>query len=759
MRIRPFVFLLFALSAIILSSCTPNSVRKRNFDFAAVVAEIDTMTAEVLPQDSSDLESALYIQVDVLVDGARIACGKHAFQDADSLLRLALTQLQTGNETYSIEEEQEFILRQEAIASVYTDLFPPDYIDKLPENIASFIFQRQLTLSLDSLQMSPEDSARLASLNCRQGIPYNVPLAWNERVQKALLVIMKRRPESLKHWLSRANYYLPVMRRLFADSSLPTDLAYLPLIESGFNPMAYSWAHASGIWQFISSTGYRYGLRENYWYDERRDPIKSTKAAISYLKKLYGDFGDWHLALAAYNCGENGLARAIEKAQTSDYWQLKLPSETMNYVPKYLAALMVAKNPACFGFAVPPPADTFDLDTVHVSECLDLKKIAAGLGMAFTELKEINPHISRWCTPPDASNVTLYLPKGKAADYGAYYATLTEKDKVKWRLHRIRRGDNLLAIARRYGIPLAVLKDVNNLKSTRLVAGNYLYIPVPATQNTPDTGDAHTSEGDAAVIADGPAGTTNPNQHRLGNKTTYRVRPGETLWELSARFGVSVKNICEWNSIRHPGMVQAGEVLTIYGNGGNSGQTADAGSRPQVYTVKSGDNLYSISRQLGMSVQELAAMNNRRPDDFLIYPGQKLRYGSNAAGCGGTNSRPGNSTCDYVSHVVSKGDNLYSISKRYSVGLDKLYKANKLNEKSILSIGDTVLVPVCGNNRPKSKDARILYHTVRKGDNLWRIAQAYSVPINRLCAANGITSDTVLMPGDSLRIILAAKGM
>lgn len=181
----------------------------------------------------------------------------------------------------------------------------------------------------------------------------------------------------------------------------PQDLAYLPLIESGFNPVAYSYANASGIWQFIASTGKLYGLKKSFWADERRDPIKSTQAAAMYLKKLFGDFGHWDLALAAYNCGENGLARSIARSRSNDFWTLKrIPNQTKNYVPFYLAALTIAKNPKCFGVKIPdtlaPPPDT-----VVVSDCISLSDIASGLGIDPDSLKKMNPHIMRWCTPPD----------------------------------------------------------------------------------------------------------------------------------------------------------------------------------------------------------------------------------------------------------------------------------------------------------------------------------------------------------------------
>jgi membrane-bound lytic murein transglycosylase D len=748
------------LTATFFIGCSSELAKTQSLDFGEIVTEIDSLAPDLQAEDSSSsYEFSIYSSVDSIINSAGHACDGKLFALADSLLQSAMTILEKGNEKYSIEDEQEYVQRQETIAAIYIGLFPSDFFDNLPENIASFIFQHQLTLSLDSLQLQPEDSLRLAHLNCQAGIPYNISLAWNERVQKALLALMKKRPELVGQWLSRANHYLPFMRKMFADSSLPTDLAYLPLIESGFNPKAYSCAHASGIWQFISSTGIRYGLRNNYWFDERRDPIKSTSAAISYLKKLYGDFGDWHLALAAYNCGENGMGRAIERDGTRDYWQLKLPSETMSYVAKYIAALMVAKNPVCFGFT-PEPSDSFDYDTVHVSECLDMQTIARGLNIPLNDLKSINPHISRWCTPPDMANVTLYLPKGKASEYQPFYATLTDKDKVKWRLYRIKRGDNLQAIARKHGVPVGILKDINKLKTNRIIAGNYLYIPAPSSAPLSPVADIGTySEEPANRSSAQPEKAANPETI----KTKHRVRPGETLWEISSRYNVGVKELCRWNNIRHPGMVQAGEVLVVHKSEVSTRKTSAAGiqqtcdnisSSPvpaKHYVVQSGDNLYTLAKTLNTPVGSLIARNNLSKDNPIIHPGQKLLYGgtkNNGAGNTGASA-----SCSR--YIVCKGDNLYSIAKRFSVNVHSLYKLNNLTSSSKLSIGDAILIPASETAHSGKGGQRVIYYIVKKGDNLWSIARSHSVPVARLCAENHINLNKVLKPGESLVIVLS----
>jgi membrane-bound lytic murein transglycosylase D len=707
-------FYLAVSAAIFYTGCFPAVTVKQNLDFGEVIAEIDTISADFMSQDSISSDSSIFSGVDSILSLARVQCAENSYPEADSLLRHAMEILESGNEIFSLENDLEYSARQEDIAGIYTSSFPPEYYENLPERISSFIFQHQLTFSLDSMKLQPEDSAKIASLNCQAGIPYNIPIVWNERVQKAVLALINKRPELVAQWLSRAGFYLPFMKKMFADSSLPTDLAYLPLIESGFNPRAYSCAHAAGIWQFIPSTGKLYGLRNTYWADERRDPIKSTGAAISYLKKLHGDFGDWYLALAAYNCGEHGLARAIARDSTSNYWDIRLPKETMNYVPKYLAALMVAKNPVCFGFN-PEPSDTFNYDTVKITECLDLKTIARGIGTSFDELKSINPHISRWCTPPDMTGINLYLPASKSTDFTAFYSTLTEKDKVKWTLYRIKKGDNLQVIARRYGIPISVLKEINKIKTHRIIAGNYLYIPV-ASGNSSETAQSIGAaiQEDSAV----PEPESESTKNNVPQKTKYRIKPGETLWELSSRFNVPVKEICRLNNLRHPGMIQAGETIILNqaandvitsnqpekANGTHAAE-CDSASQLKSYTVKPGDNLFTLAGSLGTTVDDLVSRNSLDSQKKTIHPGQKLQY------------------CP-------------------------------CNQKH----GKTLIIPSKGNHTQKNHSSQVIYYKVRKGDNLWTIARKHSVAVKSLCEINHLSPDTVLMPGNSLKIILPEGG-
>ncbi len=415
-------------------------------------------------------------RINTFVHIAESLCTQALYSPAHILLLEAgrlLEELRGKNETIV----DLFIKYFDKITTVYTTRLPEEYLDSVSANIGNMIFQNQVSRALDTVSVFEDDSSFLSMLACDQGVPYNVTIEHNQRVHSALYTIMTRRHKTLARFLNSTYYYLPFMQNLFAANGLPTDLCFLPILESGYNPYAYSYAHASGLWQFIPSTGRDYGLRINYWVDERRDLYKATNAAIAYFKKLYTDFNDWHLALAAYNCGEARVGRAMLRAKSDNYWKLKLPRQTIHYVPQFIAYQMIAKNPQCFGFSN-NASESFNPDTVFVSEGLDLYVIAEGLGVPYSFLKNLNPHLLHHCTPPDMEDVALYLPSGYAQKFRDFYATLSAKDKVVLFRYRIRGGDNLSSISRRFKISVATIRSLNRLKSSYIVAGRYLYIPL-----------------------------------------------------------------------------------------------------------------------------------------------------------------------------------------------------------------------------------------------------------------------------------------
>jgi len=326
------------------------------------------------------------------------------------------------------------------------------------------------------------DKAMEKSPGQRQ-IQFSIPVVENERVRYFIELFRERERAFFSRALARSGKYLPMMVAILREEGLPEDLVYLSLIESGFSPRAYSRAKAAGPWQFIRGTGLRYGLKIDGWVDERRDPVKATRAAAAYLKDLHSQFGEWFLAAAAYNAGERRVEKAIRRLRTEDFWHLSqkryLKRETRNYVPKFIAATLIARNPEKYGFGDIVYESPVDHDEVTITGALKLET-AARLAQSTTEaIKELNPALRRDYTPPNEEGFVLRVPAGKGEIFAQAYETLPEsekKAKVRIVTHKVRRGETLASIARRYRQKVTQLMEMNNLKSRRLRVGQELII-------------------------------------------------------------------------------------------------------------------------------------------------------------------------------------------------------------------------------------------------------------------------------------------
>jgi membrane-bound lytic murein transglycosylase D len=283
-------------------------------------------------------------------------------------------------------------------------------------------------------------------------------------------------------YLSRSGKYLGLMKDILRENGLPEDMVFLALIESGFNPYAYSRSKAAGPWQFISSTAKRYGLKIDWWVDERRDPVKSTQAAASYLKDLYEIFGSWHLAMAAYNAGEGRILRALRKLKADDFWDLTttkyIRNETKDYVPKFIAARKIASDPEDYGFSEIEYEQNFRFDEVTLESPADLEVIALCAETSLEEIKALNPELSRWCTPPNVHAYTIRIPEGGAERFMERLNSIPEEKRFSMKLYTIKKGDTLYKIAKKTGTPLDLMLSLNSLtKKSRLKTGRTLYLP------------------------------------------------------------------------------------------------------------------------------------------------------------------------------------------------------------------------------------------------------------------------------------------
>ena len=304
----------------------------------------------------------------------------------------------------------------------------------------------------------------------------------NDAVKKNVTFFSDKIKERFSIWLVRSGKYLELMKGILKEQNVPEDMVFLPLIESGFNANAYSTARAVGYWQFIASTAKNYGLEINWWKDERKDPVKSTVAAANYLKDLYRMFGSWNLAMAAYNAGEGKILRALNKSKSDDYWALLdtqyIRNETKDYVPKFIAASMIANSPENFGFnnlEYHPPMN-YDLATIKTPVDLDIAAECAETSIEI--IRELNPELRRWCTPPDMPEYTLRIPQGKKDVFLENLSRVPEEKRVTVDSYIVKKGDTFQTVSKKTGVPVQVILDLNDMeKIMPLKAGTKIDLP------------------------------------------------------------------------------------------------------------------------------------------------------------------------------------------------------------------------------------------------------------------------------------------
>lgn len=390
---------------------------------------------------------------------------------------------------------------------------------------------------------------------------FDIPIIVNDAVERWLTYFQTDGRKNFAIYLARAGRYEPMMRAIFRDAGLPEDLVYVSLIESGFSPRAYSRARAVGLWQFISSTGRLYGLKVSYWVDERRDPIKATKAAAAHLRDLYEEFGSWYLAAAAYNGGPTRVRRGIRRTGSDDFWTLSerryLRRETRNYVPKLIAAALIAKQPANYSFYAIPETEPLAYDIVQVPDATSLDVIAEAAGVTADEITELNPQVLRGVTPP-GERYSLRVPAGTGHRFALNYARVPETERVTWVMHVVRRGETLSEIARNYGVSVSGIRAANRgVNPRRLQIGQRLVIPragkLPRYASAPRTVRRTTPRKVEPQRPEGPF-------------VTYRVQRGDSLWTIAKRYDVTPRDLMQWNGLT-TSRIYPGDEVRIYVGG------------------------------------------------------------------------------------------------------------------------------------------------------------------------------------------------
>jgi len=438
----------------------------------------------------------------------------------------------------------------------------------------------------------------------------------NSRI-KAQLNWYKKHQGYMNRIATRAERYMYYIAEQIDVRDIPGELALLPIVESAFDPFAYSHGRASGVWQFIPSTGRDFGLKQDWWYDGRRDISASTVAALTYLEALQREFkGDWLLALAAYNTGAGNIRKAIRKnkrlGKPTDFWSLKLPRETRDYVPKLIALAQLIKNPGLHGITLKPLPNTPYFASVETGGQIDLAQLAEVADTSLDEIYKLNPGFNRWATHPSGPHKVL-IPIEKETLYKENIAKLPKSSRMKWQRYQVKRGDSLITIAKKFHTTADALKDANGLRRNMIRAGDQLLIP-----------SAHKSLKSYSYSAGSRLAKIQNSSRKAksSNKIEYKVRGGDSFWEIARDHKVGIRELAKWNGMAPGDTLKQGQKLVIWGQ--KKLRQSREVIRKLTYTVRNGDSLARIANKFRVRIQDVIRWNRQKSKSKYLQPGQKL---------------------------------------------------------------------------------------------------------------------------------------
>lgn len=568
-----------------------------------------------------------------------------AMEDEDWLvarhhLDLALKKLVEENydPVYSIQARpQDSLYRRDMphkLIAALDEVYPQ--ILAMGEDASVYVRYEFDDAGLENLDEPPLDSAEREEiesfLDTLNRAEFTLPIEFNERVMQEIQYMSTRAHDFTEASLSRKTAFEEMIYAKIDSMGMPRDLIFLSLVESGYKIKAYSRAKAAGLWQFIPSTGKRYGLYQDFWMDMRRNPELSTVAAMRYLKRLHDEFGDWLMAMAAYNCGEGCVRRRIrelkedtlwDSTKTISYWDLNLPKETMHYVPRILAAMTIGHYPEHYGMDV-EKREPVAFDTVTVVEFMPLDQVAKAAGVDTKTIQELNLELNRWCTPPKESGYVMRIPEGTRDSFLVAYEKMDKKSWSRWQYHKVMSGENLGKISRKYGVSVKDIQSANHLKNTRIRCGQTLMIPLPSSAYNSNSSKNSTQ-------------TNSSQSSKKSSVRTYKVKSGDNLGSIARKFGVSVSQLQKWNGV-DGSAIRAGQVLYVEKpvEKAIAKSVEKAIAKPVEkksegnfikHTVQSGESLWDISRTYGVTIEQIVEWNKKK--STKVKAGEVLRIQPN----------------------------------------------------------------------------------------------------------------------------------